>query len=134
VRYPAAQEPFHGTVSRPTPSTKALVGVDVFLDWDDAERSAEILGQQVGWLAGDGLSLAMITNRGVKVFPGGAPETFCTDHWRARFLATPPKGAVTHADVHALLGRFLQAGLDVIKTENLYTFDGKPGYSLGQGQ
>jgi isocitrate dehydrogenase len=28
----------------------------------------------------------------------------------------------------------VQAGVDVIKTENLYTFDGEPGYSLGQGQ
>ncbi|MEM6855092.1 MAG: hypothetical protein AAF593_11855, partial [Planctomycetota bacterium] len=25
-------------------------------------------------------------------------------------------------------------GLDFIKTEHLYTFDGKAGYSLGQGQ
>jgi isocitrate dehydrogenase len=26
------------------------------------------------------------------------------------------------------------AGLEVIKTEHLYSFDGEPGYSLGQGQ
>jgi isocitrate dehydrogenase len=26
------------------------------------------------------------------------------------------------------------AGFDFIKTENLYTFDGEAGYSLGQGQ
>jgi hypothetical protein len=28
----------------------------------------------------------MITNRGVKVYPDGLPETFRTDHWRCRFL------------------------------------------------
>jgi isocitrate dehydrogenase len=28
----------------------------------------------------------------------------------------------------------LQENIDTIKTENLYTFDGKAGYSLGQGQ
>jgi isocitrate dehydrogenase len=28
----------------------------------------------------------------------------------------------------------VDAGFDVVKTENLYTFDGKPGYSLSQGQ
>jgi len=33
-----------------------------------------------------------------------------------------------------LLQKAEQLGLDVIKTENLYTFDGKPAYSLGQGQ
>jgi isocitrate dehydrogenase len=27
-----------------------------------------------------------------------------------------------------------KAGFDIIKTENLYWFDGKPGYSLGQGE
>jgi len=26
------------------------------------------------------------------------------------------------------------AGFDVIKTENLYEFDGKRGFSLGQGE
>jgi isocitrate dehydrogenase len=26
------------------------------------------------------------------------------------------------------------AGLEVIKTEHLYTFDGERGYSLGQGE
>lgn len=34
----------------------------------------------------------------------------------------------------ALLGALHEAGCDVVKTENLYTFDGQPGYSLGQGE
>ena len=34
----------------------------------------------------------------------------------------------------ALLGRVAGEGLDFIKTENLYTFDGQRGYSLGQGE
>jgi len=33
-----------------------------------------------------------------------------------------------------LLGQLDQRGFDVIKTENLYTFDGESGYSLGQGE
>ena len=33
----------------------------------------------------------MITNRGTKVWPDGAPETFCTDHWRCRFTADRPE-------------------------------------------
>jgi isocitrate dehydrogenase len=115
------------------PQTKALVGVDIFLEWDEADRTPEILGHTVGWLAGDGLVLKMITNRGVKVFPGGAPETFCTDHWRCRFTGRPG-ATVTHQQVHALVGRCIEAGLDVIKTEHLYSFDGLPGYSLGQGE
>jgi isocitrate dehydrogenase len=33
-----------------------------------------------------------------------------------------------------LLSKIHYAHLDFIKTELLFTFDGKPGYSLGQGQ
>jgi isocitrate dehydrogenase len=28
----------------------------------------------------------------------------------------------------------VQQNIDIIKTENLYAFDGKPAFSLGQGQ
>ena len=35
-------------------------------------------------------SSKMITNRGVKVWPEGFPETFCTDHWRCRFVGKTP--------------------------------------------
>jgi isocitrate dehydrogenase len=34
----------------------------------------------------------------------------------------------------ALLDRLTRAGIDWVKTEGLYRFDGEPGYSLGQGQ
>jgi isocitrate dehydrogenase len=73
----------------------------------------------------------MIANRGVKVWPDGWPETFCTDHWRCRFLADD---AASAAQIIALLGRLSEAELEFIKTEHLYTFDGKPGFSLGQGE
>ena len=74
----------------------------------------------------------MITNRGVKVYPGGLPETFCTDHWRCRFVPADG-GATDHAGVLDLLGA-VGHQFDVIKTEHLYTFDGERGYSLGQGE
>lgn len=78
-------------------------------------------------------ALEMITNRGVKVFPAGAPETFCTDHWRCRLV--PASGEhVEFSDVLTALASLDRAGLDLIKTEHLYRFDGRPGFSLGQGQ
>ena len=80
------------------------------------------------------MALQMITNRGVKVWPGGFPETFCTDHWRCRFAATAADGTIAQRDIVALLGVLTDAGVDVIKTENLCTFDGVKGYALGQGQ
>jgi len=116
-------------VARPT---KELVGVDVFLDWDEADRDPAVLGGRLEQAAGD-LKLDMITNRGVKVYPHGFPETFCTDHWRCRFTDAAD-GPVDHDRVIGLLHRLSAAGLDFIKTEHLYTFDGERGYSLGQGQ
>jgi isocitrate dehydrogenase len=75
----------------------------------------------------------MISNRGVKVWPQGMPETFCTDHWRCRYMADGADTA-TPGQVLALLARLGEAGLEFVKTEHLYTFDGVPGFSLGQGQ
>jgi isocitrate dehydrogenase len=111
---------------------KALAGVDVFLDWTGG--SPDELGMKLQAAAPGRLRLKMMTNRGVKVWPHGHPETLCTDHWRCRFQPDEPACAVTHHDIVMLLEAVDSAGLDFIKTENLYTFDGKPGYSLGQGQ
>jgi isocitrate dehydrogenase len=76
----------------------------------------------------------MITNRGVKVYPDGFPESFCTDHWRCRFVASDDKATLQNEDILELLKNIHGGGFDFIKTEHLYTFDGERGYSLGQGE
>jgi len=119
------------TVMRRAPAVKAMVGVDVFVH--AAGVSADFLAGQLSALLTPPFALQMITNRGVKVWPGGFPETFCTDHWRCRFVA-PQGHSVTHADIVGLLQALTARGVDVIKTENLCTFDGERGYALGQGQ
>ncbi len=53
------------------PRKKVLVGIDVFIDWDEAGRDPEVIGKRLQALDGDGLALKLITNRGVKVYPGG---------------------------------------------------------------
>jgi isocitrate dehydrogenase len=113
---------------------KVLRGVDVFLDWSDAGREPDVLGRGLEAAEPDGWRLEMITNRGVKVYPRGLPETFKTDHWRCRFVHSDGQSARTFDDVLALLGALHGAGYEVIKTEHLYTFDGERGFSLGQGQ
>jgi isocitrate dehydrogenase len=110
---------------------KELVGVDVFLDWTSG--SANELGEGLSKTSGDGLNLTLISNRGVAVWPGGHAETFCSDHWRCRFMSNGG-GVVSPLQVISLLGRVANAGYDVIKTENLYTFDGEVGFSLSQGE
>ncbi|HET9710449.1 MAG TPA: isocitrate/isopropylmalate family dehydrogenase, partial [Pyrinomonadaceae bacterium] len=111
---------------------KELVGVDVFLDW--TRGSANDLGDALSKVNGEGVKLTMISNRGVKVWPGGHKETFCSDHWRCRFLPESEGSKVAHAQVVSLLGRIANEGYDFIKTEGLYTFDGERGFSLDQGE
>jgi isocitrate dehydrogenase len=111
---------------------KETIGVDVFLHW--RERDPNRLGALLEPLAGDGLKLVMISNRGQKVYPDGLPETFCVDHWRCRFMSAADGAPVSHMQIISLLKRLADAGFDFIKTENLCTFDGEPGFSLGQGQ
>ncbi len=109
---------------------KRLVGVDVFLDWD--QGSPDDLGSALGKVSADPLHLQVITNRGIKVWPQGLPETFCTDHWRCRFLRSGGE-TVQPSQVVELLKRVVEAGFDNIKTENLYFFDGVPGFSAVHG-
>lgn len=111
---------------------KALVGVDVFVH--QSVWAADALAARLQAVSVQPLQLQMITNRGVKVWPGGFPETFCTDHWRCRFMNPAQGGAVVQRDIVNLLAALTEAGVDVIKTENLCTFDGVKGFALGQGQ
>ncbi len=110
---------------------KELVGVDVFLDWKNGKANdlAQIMEKNVV----DGLNLAMITNRGVKVWPEGFSETFCVDHWRCRFTSKEKGKTISHSQIVKLLEKINASGLDFIKTENLCTFDGEVGYSVIQG-
>jgi isocitrate dehydrogenase len=41
---------------------------------------------------------------------------------------------ITKSHIVQLLTNAMNENIDSIKTENLYSFDGKAGYSLGQGQ
>jgi isocitrate dehydrogenase len=116
------------------PAQRELKGVDVFLQWTESDRDPDTLGAGLAKAGADDLQLTMITNRGLKVWPNGAPETFCTDHWRCRFGGDPNGPAIDTKAIIDLLPRVHALGFDIIKTENLYTFDGEAGYSLGQGQ
>jgi len=110
---------------------KQLVGVDLFVHWNGTDPNE--LAKKIKMIEIGGVSLSMITNRGIKVWPDGFKETFCTDHWRCRFK--PNEGSeINKTHVIELLKNAHNEKVDTIKTENLYTFDGKAGYSLGQGQ
>jgi isocitrate dehydrogenase len=106
-----------------------IKGLDVFVHWPS--RNPNALAEAVGKLAGDGMKLDVIDNRGVKVWPAGISETFCTDSFRCRFLAT---GTVDQAKLMEVPQRIAAAGIDIAVTQTLRSFDGVTGYSMVQGQ
>lgn len=124
VDYQTAKEEkwaHHG--SKVTTTKRELVGVDVYLYSHDA---VDVLVKKIEDAGSPTLKLTAITNRGGRVWPGGIPDTFCVDHWRCRFEGGGP---TKQQSIAFLLHRLADSGVDVIKTENLYQFDGKPGYS-----
>lgn len=110
---------------------KTLTGADIFLHWPGSDPNE--LGEKLSRYSTGNLRLQMISNRGILVWPSGLKETFCTDHWRCRFTAENGQTPQPE-EIPGLMRALQEQGLEVIKTENLYHFNGKAAYSLGQGQ
>lgn len=110
---------------------KELLGVDIFVHWK--KLNPDELAIELKKIESNELKLSMITNRGIKVWPDGFKETFCTDHWRCRFMSIDGK-IVQNSTILEILSNALDKNIDTIKTENLYAFDGITSFSLGQGQ
>ena len=110
-------------------SAMELKGIDVFVYWPT--RNPNTLADAVGKLAGDGMTLQVIDNRGVKVWPAGMAETFCTDSFRCRFVAEGKTDMMRLLDVAQ---RVAGAGIEIALTQTLRSFNGQMGYSMVQGQ
>jgi isocitrate dehydrogenase len=131
VKYDAEYQMVLPKYTRKKARFKELEGVDLFVHWSGVNPNE--LAEIVSKITANNLKLSMITNRGIKVWPDGFKETFCTDHWRCRFK--PVSGdSIEKEEIIEALQNALKNGVDVIKTENLYRFDGVSAYSLGQGQ
>lgn len=110
--------------------TKRLTGVDVFVDFDDADAAA--LGQRLNQCGLSGLVLQSVSSRGMEMFNPKTPDVrpdvdAVTDLWACRFMG--PEGAVTNADIRTVLHNIEAAGLEWVRIENLYTFDHVAGFS-----
>jgi len=118
--------------TRKTIAKKTLTGVDIFID--NIKENEKSLGEKISQIKNN-LILNVISSRGLKIWPNCMIDAPYTGHCSCRFL--PDKNnsaAITHQDIIDLLKQFDQQGFDVIKTENLYNFDDKPGYTMVQGE
>ncbi len=129
--YSSSIATFNIKVTPQAPAKKELIGIDVFVHAKDT--MPDQLASAIQQVSSNQLTLNMITNRGTKVWPNGFPETFCTDHWRCRFKSNDGK-TVDFSHAIVLQQMLHQAGLNIIKTENLYLFNGEPGFTAAQGQ
>jgi isocitrate dehydrogenase len=111
-------------ISLSTPSNKketkpkTLVGADFFICGKNNPRAILQNIQST-------LVLTLIGNRGLICFPDGPEKAEVGDEWRARFLTA----STTAKELLELHTKLLEAGLEVIGQQNLYLFDGKPGFS-----
>lgn len=110
---------------------KELMGVDVFIQ---SYESVEHILKQISALKLEGLKLSMIGNRGAKVWPNTMPETSFSDSFRCRFMSKTKGLTIAHKEVVALLNSFAEKNIDFTHVENLYNYDGKPGYTVSQDQ
>lgn len=71
-------------------------GIDVFVR--SKTGSIPVLPETIG-----SFKLAMISNRGTKIYPGNAPDILMVDHYRCRFYAQQP---VQREDIVSMLTAF----------------------------
>lgn len=116
-----------------TNKKKELVGIDVYIDWKEGDRSPGKLGRMLQDLPLKKMKLAMITNRGLNVFPVHSAVLECSDQWRCRFNAIEGV-ALKNRDLFEIFDALEKLMIDYVKTEHLYTFDGEKAYSLGAGE
>ncbi|MDE3046414.1 MAG: NADP-dependent isocitrate dehydrogenase [Verrucomicrobiota bacterium] len=114
---------------RSTSTQRTLAGIDAFLYH---KGRLEDFFSKISHINVGHLRLKMISNRGARVWPNGQPETFCIEQWRCRFL-TDNNQPCTQADLIQVLHALDTVGMDVIKSEFLFYFDGKPGFTSAEG-
>lgn len=121
----------HAVMAEPK-EKRELVGLDLFVRW--IGKDINDLATKLKVLSSDALDLQMISCKGLKVWPDIVTEMDVTDRYRVRYLPKKKGSAVTHVDIAKLLSAAAEKGIDFLKIETLFTFDGKPGFSASQGE
>ncbi len=123
VAYGAAKQHTTPKLTQTSP-LRQLVGVDAFIY--HRGKLSDFLSK-ISHINIGNLRLQMISNRGVKIWPEGQPETFCIEQWRCRFVATDNRPCAQD-DVTQVLQALTRVGVEVVKGEWLYLLDGVAGF------
>ena len=117
-----------------TSEQKVLVGADCFVGI--ISSNPQEIADKVNGLSLGKLKLQMISARGLTLWPSEKSIKMQgkQDQWRLRFVPQGPEKIASYSDIIDLLTILNKNNIEVVKTENLYTFDEKLGFSLGQGE
>ncbi|MES2676975.1 MAG: NADP-dependent isocitrate dehydrogenase [Pseudomonadota bacterium] len=124
---------------------KSLIGCDLFIDW---QNEFEELLALINKMESEKFEIKMITAKGLVLWPQidkHNQPNYPKGQTILRFIGKGISGKnssdiiakdkiVTHQDLIEILNMFANHQVDFIKYEGLYLFDGKPGYSSGQGE
>jgi isocitrate dehydrogenase len=116
-------------------SKKELIGVDIYID-NPLDITAAELATKISQIGGP-LELIVISSRGLKIWPNSSIDAPYLRHCCCRFQSAKDVKnlkPIQPSAIVELLKQCNEIGLDTIKTENLYTYDGELGYTLAQGQ
>ncbi|MBT4989758.1 MAG: NADP-dependent isocitrate dehydrogenase [Rickettsiales bacterium] len=112
---------------------RELVGIDLYVFYkynvvDDLVTILQNLGDNLN------LQLQMISSRGLQIWPINVNEKEKSEVSQCRFVSNQSNKIVTQQDILSLFISCNDKEIDIVKTENLYLYDGKIGFSLSQGQ
>lgn len=113
-------------------ANRMINGVDVFIE---SSENVEALGKQLENVAAHtALKLKLISNRGVKVYPGQTGTTpDLTDCYRCRFVAKESTVGSSDAEICDLIAS-INKNFRWMHIEKLNVFDGVPAYSKSHGE
>ncbi|MEL7483902.1 MAG: isocitrate/isopropylmalate family dehydrogenase [Planctomycetota bacterium] len=114
-------------------STNLIAGCDIYID--TLLAPSDLANKLSSICEGTPFKLTMMSNRGTQVWPSGSVYTEVVDYYRVRFELRDPAQAGHIGQLPAvwLLERVAEKFV-ITDFQPLKNYDGRPGYSLAQGQ
>ncbi len=116
-------------------SKRDLVGVDVFVKWDDKSKDPKKLADALKLPDSSKVVLQSLVNRGLVVWPSEAPAANMDSIWRCRFMATETAKVITQKNIVELISTLTDRNIEITHSFSLFLFnDNEAGFSMGQGE
>jgi isocitrate dehydrogenase len=126
-------------------SKKSMIGFDLFIDW---QKSFDELLDNLKSFESEKLEIKMIGAKGLLLWPlidkimmPNYSSGLTTLRFVGKGICGKSSGdivdankTITHQDIIEMLTYLNEKKFDFVKYEGLYLFDGKPGYTSGQGE